>query len=63
MSLKALRKDGDNESFLHGRVTYTRQDRSNLDVPFANVFRYEDGLIRDYLIFVDNSALFASGQV
>lgn len=44
---------------MHGFVTYTRKDGSTLRVPFANVFRIEGGLVRDYLIFVDNAALFA----
>lgn len=42
-----------------GRVTYTRHDGSSLEVPFANVLKLRDGHIRRYLIFVDNSALFA----
>lgn len=41
----------------HGQVSYTRRDGSALRVPFANVFRLEGGLIQDYLIFIDNSAL------
>lgn len=44
---------------MHGFVTYVRKDGSTLKVPFANVFRMEAGLVRDYLIFTDNSALFA----
>jgi len=44
---------------MHGFVTYTRKDGSILRVPSANVFRLEDGRVREYLIFVDNAALFA----
>lgn len=44
---------------MHGFVTYVRKDGSTLRVPFANVFRLEGGLVHDYLIFIDNSALFA----
>jgi len=43
----------------HGAVTYTRHDGSQLSVPFANLFEMERGLIRDYRIFVDASALYA----
>jgi ketosteroid isomerase-like protein len=43
----------------HGEVTYTRHDASILKVPFANVFKLEGALIREYLIFVDVSALYA----
>jgi hypothetical protein len=43
----------------HGFVTYTRRDGSTLRVPFANVFHLEGGLVTRYLIFIDNSALFA----
>jgi ketosteroid isomerase-like protein len=47
----------------HGRVTYTRHDGSRLTVPFANVLMLRNGLIGDYLIFADTSALFgASGN-
>jgi ketosteroid isomerase-like protein len=42
-----------------GMVMYTRHDDSTLRVPFANVFRLRDGLVRQYLIYVDNSQLFA----
>jgi uncharacterized protein (TIGR02246 family) len=42
-----------------GVVTYTRHDGSTLRVPFANVMKLRSGGICDYLIFTDNSALFA----
>jgi hypothetical protein len=42
-----------------GRVTYTRLDGSTLTVPFANVFYMRDDQIARYLIFIDNTALFA----
>jgi ketosteroid isomerase-like protein len=43
-----------------GLVTYTRHDGSILQVPFANVMKLRPGGIHDYLICVDNSALFAA---
>ncbi|WP_169577419.1 nuclear transport factor 2 family protein [Sinimarinibacterium sp. CAU 1509] len=45
----------------HGTVSYTRHDRSTLTVPFANILKLGDNRVRDYLIFVDASALFAPG--
>ncbi|UCH85453.1 MAG: nuclear transport factor 2 family protein [Candidatus Latescibacterota bacterium] len=44
----------------HGIVTYTRHDSSTLTVPFANVFKMDGELIREYLIFVDVSQLYDS---
>lgn len=44
---------------MHGVVTYTRKDGSTLSVPFANVFRLRGGKVGDYLVFIDNNALFA----
>jgi ketosteroid isomerase-like protein len=41
----------------HGEVTYTRKDSSTLTVPFANVFKLEGELIKDYLIYIDASGL------
>jgi uncharacterized protein (TIGR02246 family) len=42
----------------HGQITYTRHDTSQLIVPFANVFKMREGLIWDYLIYVDISELY-----
>jgi hypothetical protein len=45
----------------HGMVRYTRLDGSALEAPFSNVLYLSDsGLIQQYLIFTDNSALFAA---
>lgn len=41
-----------------GSVIYTRHDKSQLQVPFANVLKLQEAGIHEYLIFVDNSALF-----
>ena len=41
-----------------GTVTYTRHSGSQLCVPFANIFKLQNGLIQDYLIYVDNSRLY-----
>jgi ketosteroid isomerase-like protein len=41
-----------------GIVTYTRHSGTRLSAPFANVFKLRDGLIHNYLIYVDNSQLY-----
>ncbi len=41
-----------------GRVTYVRHDNTELTVPFAVVFRLDGELVRQCLIYVDNSQLF-----
>jgi hypothetical protein len=42
-----------------GRVQYTRQDGSTVDLPFVNVYRTQGPLIEDYRIYVDVGPLFA----
>ena len=42
----------------HGLVTYTRLDKSTLTVPFANILYLNEGLISQYLIYVNNSELY-----
>ncbi len=44
----------------HGTVCYTRHDGSQLTVPFADIFRCEGEKVRDYLIFIDTSQLYAA---
>lgn len=41
-----------------GTVTYTRLDATQLTVPFANIFKLDGSLIREYLVYVDISELF-----
>jgi ketosteroid isomerase-like protein len=41
------------------QVTYTRLDGGVLSVPAANILTRRDGLISEYLIYVDNHALYA----
>lgn len=43
-----------------GEVAYTRHDGSTLSVPFANVLTMSGDKVRDYRIYMDASALFAS---
>jgi len=44
----------------HGVVTYTRHDASTLTAFFANVFKMDGRLIKEYLIYVDASNLYAT---
>ncbi len=44
---------------MRGEVTYTRHDNSKLTVPFVNFFKMNGGKIKDYLIYVDASQLYA----
>ena len=41
-----------------GTVAYTRHDGSELSVPFANILKMRDGLISEYLIYIDTSELY-----
>lgn len=41
-----------------GNVAYTRHDGTQLKVPFSVILKMNEGLIREYLIFVDNHELF-----
>jgi ketosteroid isomerase-like protein len=49
----------DDIAVTEGLVIYTRHDGGTVDVPFVNVYRLEDGLIRDYRIYVDITPLYA----
>ena len=42
-----------------GVVTYTRLDGGKVTVPFVNVFSMQGKLVQDYLIYVDNTPLYA----
>lgn len=63
-SIKGLRHDvigtvaQDGAIACHGVVTYTRHDETTLTVPFANVFKFADDLVREYYIFIDVSELY-----
>lgn len=47
----------DHTVVVHGTVTYTRHDGSELTVPFADIWAMEGEKIKDYLIFIDNTQL------
>jgi len=42
-----------------GTVIYTRHGGTQLKVPFANVFKLRNERIQEYLIYVDNTQLYA----
>ena len=64
-SIKALRHDVLNTwtvpdyVLCQETVTYTRHDGSTLSVPFVDVFSMRGTLVKDYLIYVDASHLYA----
>ena len=42
-----------------GMVTYTRLDGRKVTVPFVNIFNMQGKLVQDYLIYIDNTPLYA----
>jgi len=42
-----------------GEVTYTKKDTSEFTVPFANFLKMKGKLIKEYLVYVDASQLYA----
>jgi hypothetical protein len=57
---RMIRRWEDTDSAVcEGEVTYTRLDGSQVTLPFTNVFYLRDGKIARYLIYIDQSPLFA----
>jgi len=54
--LESWFKDG--VSFVTGKVTYVRPDDFTLTVPFGVLLKFKGDLIKEWLVFVDNSELF-----
>ena len=50
----------DGAAICRGNVTYGLKDGRTVTVPFANVLYRRDGLISDYLIYVDASEVFGA---
>jgi hypothetical protein len=42
-----------------GEVLYTRLDGKKVNIKFANIFYLKGELIKEYLIYIDNTPLFA----
>ena len=49
----------DDAVIVTGEVTYTRHDGSRVTLPFADVFQMRGSLVREYLIYIDVTPLFA----
>jgi len=45
-----------------GEVTYTRADRSQVTLPFMNLFAMESDHINQYLIYIDLAPLYSTGS-
>jgi hypothetical protein len=63
-SIKSIKHTGlevwwkDDACFVTGKVTYVRPDDFSLSVPFGVLLKFQEDLIKEWLIFVDNSELF-----
>lgn len=44
--------------FVNGNVKYTRHNNTSLEAPFSCTWKMKDGLIHEYLIFIDASELY-----
>ena len=44
--------------FVSGYVNYTRHDDSTLKVPFSVLLKMKSDLIKEFMVFVDNSELY-----
>jgi len=55
--LDTIEQDG--RLVMRGEVTYTRHNDTLLTVPFVNFFNMNGDLIKDYLIYLDASQLYA----
>ena len=49
----------DNNIIWQGRVTYTRLDAKKVTIDFCNILYMKDNLIAQYLVYIDNTPLFA----
>ena len=45
-----------------GEVTYTRTDRSQVTLPFVNLFAMEGDHIEEYLVYIDLAPLYSTGS-
>lgn len=52
-------KEIDDFVFSYGVVNYLRLDNKKVSANFCNVFKMQDGLIKEYKIFVDISQLYS----
>jgi ketosteroid isomerase-like protein len=52
-------KEIDDTVFSYGIVNYIRLDNKSVSANFCNVFKIQNGLIKEYRIFVDISQLYS----
>lgn len=50
----------ENSLVCEGTVTYVRHDDSTMSLPFANVYKFIDGKISEYRIYIDIAPLYAN---
>lgn len=48
---------------VNGEVTYTRKNKTQITIPFMNLLEMNNGLIKNYQIFIDISPLFAYARL
>ncbi len=49
----------DSSVIVNGEVTYTRKNKTQLAVPFMNLLELNNGLIKNYQIFIDINQLYS----
>jgi hypothetical protein len=49
----------DDSIIVNGDVTYTRKNKTQITIPFMNLLKTNNGLIKNYQIFIDIGPLFA----
>jgi len=65
-SIKGLRHEiletwsGADTLVCRGQVTYTRTDKSEVTLPFVNIWRMRGELIKEYLIYIDIQPLYST---
>lgn len=50
---------GEDSVVWQGEVLYTRLDGKKVNINFTNIFFMKEDLIKDYLIYIDNTPLFS----
>ena len=56
-SIAEVHRVAPDRAIVEGHVTYRRNDKPHVTLPFANVFGIRDGKIRDYRVYIDPSPL------
>lgn len=48
----------DDTIICQGEVTYTKKDNSKIILPFVNIFKMKDKLVKEYSVYIDIGPLF-----